>query len=47
MSAADESNVQARVFLTLSNLKIDELSARIESALRLLQSAPSVHTGAA
>lgn len=29
--------MQARVFLTLSNSRIDELSARIESALRLVR----------
>ncbi|MDJ0402979.1 hypothetical protein QNA23_05795 [Rhodococcus erythropolis] len=38
MSAADESDVeQARVFLALLNSEIDELSERIESALRLVR----------
>ncbi|MDV6212691.1 hypothetical protein R3Q08_30995 [Rhodococcus erythropolis] len=38
MSAADESDIaQARVFLALLNSEIDELSARIESALRLVR----------
>lgn len=36
MSAAEESDIeQARAFLALLNSEIDELSERIESALRL------------
>ncbi|WP_195849639.1 hypothetical protein [Rhodococcus sp. AQ5-07] len=38
MSAADESDfAQARVFLALLNSEIDELTERIESALRLVR----------
>ena len=38
MSAAEESDIaQARVFLALLNSEIDELSERIESALRLVR----------
>ena len=38
VSAAEESDVaQARVFLALLNSEIDELSERIESALRLVR----------
>ncbi len=43
MSAAEESDVaQARVFLALLNSEIDELSERIESALRLVRGARPV-----
>ncbi|NHP18621.1 hypothetical protein F6X56_02510 (plasmid) [Rhodococcus erythropolis] len=38
VSAAEESDIaQARVFLALLNSEIDELSERIESALRLVR----------
>ncbi|WP_285183353.1 hypothetical protein ACBG85_30435 (plasmid) [Rhodococcus sp. NyZ502] len=38
MSAAEETDIaQARVFLALLNSEIDELSERIESALRLVR----------
>ncbi|MBW4818123.1 MULTISPECIES: hypothetical protein [Rhodococcus] len=43
VSAAEESDVaQARVFLALLNSEIDELSERIESALRLVRGARPV-----
>ena len=43
MSAAEESDIaQARVFLALLNSEIDELSERIESALRLVRGARPV-----
>ncbi len=38
MSAADESDIaQARAFLALLNSELDELSERIESALRVVR----------
>ncbi len=51
MSAAEESDIaQARVFLALLNSEIDELSERIESALRLVRGtrpvAPAVASAA-
>jgi len=43
VSAAEESDIaQARVFLALLNSEIDELSERIESALRLVRGARPV-----
>ncbi|OYD60990.1 hypothetical protein [Rhodococcus sp. OK302] len=48
MSAVDESDIaQARAFLPLLNSEIDELSERIESALRLVRGARPVAPAAA